>query len=293
MLDWDNLRLFLSISRTGSFVASARGLGLNHTTLARRLTALEESLGVRLFDRSPRGVQPTRAGIELLAHAERMEGELNAASRSLQGQDTQVSGTVRLATPEAFGTSFVAPRVHLLNAQHPGIELELVPESRAVNLSKREADIAVSLHRPDHGRLRAARLIDYRIGLYASRALLARTGPVASVEDLKGLPFVSYIEEMIDLPELRNLDQSLAERCVFRSSSVSAQMEAVAWGVGGGMLHRFAVTPRMDVERLLPETVEVTRSYWMMFHADLARVPRIRAVADFLSGQVRASAAIF
>jgi DNA-binding transcriptional LysR family regulator len=293
MLDWDDLRLFLAVSRSGSFMASARGLGLNHTTLARRLTALEQSLGARLFDRSPRGVQPTKAGADLLQHAERVEEEVLAAGRLLQGQDQQVSGTVRLATPEAFGTFFVAPRVNLFNAQHPGIELELMPESRGVNLSKREADIAISLHRPDRGRLRAARLTDYRIGLYASRALLGRVGPVTDAADLKGQPFVSYIEEMIDLPELRNLDPALAEHCVFRSSSVAAQMEAVASGVGFGLLHCFAVTPRLEVERVLLAQVEVVRSYWMIFHTDLARAPRIRAVADFLSQQVRAHAAEF
>ncbi len=293
MFDWDDLRLFLAVSRSGSFMESARRLGLNHTTLARRLTALEQSLGARLFDRSPRGVQPTKAGVELLHHAERVEEEVLAAGRLLQGQDLQVSGTVRLSTPEAFGTFFVAPRVNLFNAQHPGIELELVPESRGVNLSKREADIAISLHRPDHGRLRAARLIDYRIGLFASRELLARIGPFTHGTELRGQPFVSYIEEMIDLPELRNLDPSLAEHCVFRSSSVAAQMEAVASGAGFGLLHCFAVTPRLDVQRVLAAEIEVVRSYWMIFHSDLARVPRIRAVADFISQQVRAHAAAF
>ncbi|AJP70671.1 LysR family transcriptional regulator [Sphingomonas hengshuiensis] len=288
MLDWDDLRLFLSVARDGSFVASGRRLGLNHTTLARRLTALEHSLGTRLFDRSPRGVQPTRAGSELLDHAERIEAEVMAAGRSLAGQEQQVSGTVRLATPEAFGTFFVAPRVHLFAARHPGIELELVPESRTVSLSKREADVAIGLHRPDQGRLRAARLVDYRIGLYASQDLLARTGPVATVADLRDRPFISYIEEMIDLPELRNLDRSLAQRCVFRSSSVAAQMAAVVSGLGFGLLHCFAVTPEMRLVRVLASEVEVIRSYWMIYHADLAQVPRIRAVADFLTEQVRA-----
>jgi DNA-binding transcriptional LysR family regulator len=293
MLDWDDLRLFLAVARCGSFVASGRQLGLNHTTLARRLSGLEQSLGARLFDRSPRGVQPTKAGLELLQHAERIEEEILVAGRTLHGQDQQVSGAVRLATPEAFGTFFIAPRVHLLTARHPDIALELVPQSRAVNLSRREADIAVSLHRPDQGRLCAARLLDYRIGLYASEDLLARTEPVHGLADLQRRPFISSIEEMIDLPELRNLDQSLAHNCVFRSSSVAAQMEAVVSGLGFGLLHCFAVTPAMRLVRILPGEVEVIRSYWMVYHADLARVPRIRAVADFLAQHVRAEAARF
>jgi DNA-binding transcriptional LysR family regulator len=293
MLNWDDLRLFLSVARGGSFLAAGRRLGLNHTTLARRVSALEHALGARLFDRSPRGLQPTKAGLALLAHAERVEEEVLAAGRQMEGQDEQVSGMVRLATPEAFGTFFIAPRAHLLHARHPEIALELAPESRTVNLSKREADIAISLHRPDHGRLKAARLVDYRIGLYASEALLARTGKVTSIDQLRSQPFISYIEEMIDLPELRYLDESLAGSCVFRSSSVAAQMEAVASGLGFGLLHCFAVSPHMRVVRVLPEVVEVVRSYWMVMHGDLARVPRIRAVADFVAGEVRAQAGRF
>lgn len=293
MLHWDDLRLFLAVVRAGSFIAAARKLGLNHTTIARRVTVLETALGARLLDRSPRGVAVTRAGAELVERTDRMEAEVLAAARSLAGQEQRVSGSVRLATPEAFGTFFVAPRVHLLHARHPGIELELVPESRAVSLSKREADIAISLRRPDHGRVRAARLTDYSLGLYASEDFLAGAGGVSSVEDLRQQPFVSYIEEMIDLPELRDLARSLGERYVFRSSSVAAQMEAVASGLGLGLLHRFAVTPAMRLVRLLPGDVNVRRSYWMLYHADLARVPRIRAVADFLTEQVRAEAAKF
>ena len=104
MLDWDDLRLFLAVARSGSFLASGRKLALNHTTLARRIAGLEAALGTRLFDRSPRGVQLTRAGAELLEHADRVEAEILAAGRGLAGQEQQVSGTVRLATPEAFVT---------------------------------------------------------------------------------------------------------------------------------------------------------------------------------------------
>jgi DNA-binding transcriptional LysR family regulator len=293
MLDWDDLRIFLAVARSGSFVASGRRLGLNHTTLARRMTALESSYGTRLLNRSPRGVQPTKAGLDLIEHAERVEEEVLAAGRRIEGQDGDISGVVRLATPEAFGTYFIASRAHHLHARHPRIELELAPESRAVNLSKREADIAISLHRPDQGRLRSVRLVDYRIGLFASEALLARVGPVESPTALRELPFISYIEEMIDLPELRNLDRSVANRCVFRSSSVAAQMEAVASGLGFGMLHCFAVRPHMRLVRVLPEAVDIVRSYWMVLHHDLARVPRIRAVADFVAEQVRTEKAAF
>lgn len=293
MLDWDDLRLFLAVARAGSFVGGGRSLGLNHTTLARRLSALEATLGTRLFERSPRGLLLTRAGTELRDHAERVENEVLSAGRSLAGREQQLSGTVRLATPEAFGTFFVAPRARALAERHPGIEIELVPETRAINLLKSEADIAVGLHRPARGTMRAARLVDYRLGLYAAESLIAQTGPIASLVALRDQPFVGYIEERLDLPELRNLGRMLAPRSVFRSSSVAAQMAAVAGGLGFGLLHCFAVTPAMRVVRVLPDEVAVQRSYWMSYHADLARVPRIRAVADFLVQQVRMHAADF
>lgn len=273
-------------------MASGRRLGPNHTTLARRLTALERCYGT-CFDRSPRGVQPTKTGIDLIEHAERIEQEVLAAGRRVQGQDGDISGVARLATPEAFGPHFIAPRVHRLHAEHPQVELELAPESRAVNLSKCKAEIAIGLYRPDRRRLQAARLVDYRIEPYVPEALLARVGPVESLAAMRAQRFISYIEEMIDLPELRNFDRSMARHCVFRSSTVVAQMEAVASGLGFGLLHCFAVSAHMRLVRVMPETFEVVRSFRMVLHADLARVPRIRAVADFVAEQVRAGKATF
>ena len=283
MLDWDNIRIFLAVIRDQSLLGAARKLGIDHTTAARRLSVLEAGIGTRLFNRSPRGVEPTAAGLSLLVHAERIERDIFAATTQIAAGDTEVSGTVRLSTPEAFGTSFVAPAIHRLHAKHPRLQIELAPESRAVSLSKREADLAIALRQPPGGRLVARRLVDYRLGLYASRDYLAMNGAVEDIASLGEHPFVGYIDELIDLPDLRYLEQVVpTARTVFRSSSIAAQQAAVAAGLGLGVLHVFTADQDERLIRLMADQVEVMRSYWLIFHADQQRLPRVRAVIDFL-----------
>lgn len=285
---WDDVRIFLAVARAGGFVAAARRLGIDHTTVARRLSALETATGAVLLHRSPRGSKLTDAGLTLLEHAERMEAEAVAAAEQLGSAEQKLSGVVRLATPEAFGSWLVAPAMKALHDRHPGINLELAPEARAVSLSKREADIAVTLARPPRGRLFAQKLTDYRLGLYASRAYLTGAPPIETLEDLRAHPLVWYIDEMIDFPELRFLDQVLTGlRPAFRSSSITAQQTAVSSGLGIGILHRFAAEQDSRLVRLLPEQINVERSYWLVLHADQRHLPRIRAVVEFLHALVR------
>lgn len=294
MLDWDNLRIFLAVMRDRSLLGAARKLGIDHTTAARRLSALETAIGTRLFDRSPRGVEPTAAGLALLTHAENIERDIVAATTRIAEADSSVSGTVRLATPEAFGTSFVAPAIHRLHARHPRLQIELAPESRAVSLSKREADIAIALRQPPGGRLVARRLVDYRLGLYASRDYLDGQGAAIDLPTLGAHPFVGYIDELIDLPDLRYLEQvAPAARTVFRSSSIAAQQAAVTAGMGLGVLHVFTAEADVRLVRLLPTEIEVIRSYWLVLHADQQRLPRVRAAIEFLDEIVAENRARF
>lgn len=282
-LIWDDLRLFLAIARAGRMTVAARAVGLDQTTMARRLNALEASVGSALTERSPRGIRLTDAGAALVAFAERMEAEVSAAAQMLGGRDAAVSGTVRLATPEAFGTYLIAPNVPALSARHPALQLELSPQSRMVSLINREADMAITLNRPPKGRVVARRLIDYRVGLYASKAYLAQHGPIDGLEQAADHPFAWYIDDMLELPELRYLREIVVDaRPVFRSSSIAAQQAAVAAGLGLGILHVFAAEADERLVRILPEKVEIIRSYWLVMHADQQKLPRIRAVVDFL-----------
>ena len=281
MLDSNQLLAFLAIVRTGTTLGAARRLGVDHSTVARRLTRLEATLGVRLFDRSPRGFAPTEYATALTLHAERIESELITAS-SISAHPSEVAGTVRLATPEIFGTWLVAPNIAKLQERHPGLMLELAPESRSISLSKREADIAITPRQPPRGRLVARKLTDYRIGLYGASASVG-DGSIASPADLTDARFVSYIDELLDYPELSTLEQAIPGALpIFRSSSSAAQQAAVAAGIGLGMLHVFAADQDPRLQRILPDTIEVRRDYWLVVHADQQRVPRIRAVIAFL-----------
>jgi len=292
--DWDDLRIFLAVLRGGSMIAAARFTGLDHSTVTRRITKLEERIGQVLLHRSPAGVTPTEAGSLLTQHAERIADEIAAARTLLDAQEEQVSGVVRLATPEAFGLFIVAPAIEQLYRRHPNLQLELMPETRTVSLSRREADMAVVLTQPPRGQLVARRLVDYRLGLYAAKDYLARTEPLADIAALRGHPLVWYIDEMIDLPELRYLDQIAGgSSSIFRSSSIAAQQAAVAGGLGYGALHVFAAGGDPRLQRVLADTVEVKRSYWLVFPRQAQRVPRIRAVADFLSGLIHQNRALF
>jgi DNA-binding transcriptional LysR family regulator len=283
MTNWNDLRIFLALARNGQMLSAARKLGITHTTVARRISLLEESMRIRLVDRSPRGVTLTAAGAALVAHAERMEAEMFAASTELGESESHASGVVRLTTPEAFGTYLIAPHINRLYERHPNLRLELLPESRSVNLNKREADLAVGLSRPIQARIVARRLTDYRLGLYTSVAYLKKHGPVTDIAELSDHPFVWYVDELIEMPELRYLDQLVAHaNTAFRSSSVAAQHNAIAAGFGIGILHRFAASQDPRLVAVLPDQVEASRAYWLWVHADQKRLPRIRAVIEFL-----------
>jgi len=283
MFDWNDLRFFLAVARHGRLVDAARRLGVDHTTVARRITALEQAIGCLLFHRSPRGLTLTESGQRLVGHAERIESETAAISADLAGQDFQISGTVRLATPEAFGSFLVAPNMVRLRQMYPQLNLELVAENQAISLSKREADIAVMLGRPPSGRLYARKLTDYSLGLYASAEYLSRHGPIHAIEDLKGKNFVSYIEDLIALPQLKFVHDVVNDPAVpFRSSSISAQQNAVGAGFGLGLLHHFSACQDPRLIPVLADQVRVERAYWIVLHADLRSIPRVRAVAEFL-----------
>lgn len=288
MLTSDQLLVFLTVIREGNTVGAARRLGLDHSTVSRRLSTLEAALGTRLFDRSPRGLAPTEAATALIGHAERVESELILAAGSVGQRDTQVTGTVRLATPEIFGTYLVAPHIAELRERHPALTLELAPESRTISLSRREADIAITVRQPPRGRLVARKLVDYRLGLYAAREYLDGHPAITSRADLDAHAFVSYVDELVDFPELLALNQArLGGSIVFRSSSSAAQQAAVASGAGIGMLHILAARHDTRITRLLTDDIEARRTYWLVLHADLQRVPRIRAVIAFLDKLVQ------
>jgi DNA-binding transcriptional LysR family regulator len=284
MYDWNDLRYFLELSRQGKLVRAAARLHVDHTTVSRRITALEKQLDVRLFDKSPNGYQLTDAGLRLLPLAEQIETRSNQLYQDIAGKDARLGGTVRVAAPEALGSQVIARHVTAFCREHPDIEIELVAETRRMSLSKREADIAISFSRPESGRLIAWKLCDYRLRLYATRDYLANHAPITCLEDLSQHGFVSYIEDLIEMPELRFFDNTIKHaHVVFRSTNVSAQYNAILDGLGLGLVHCFMAQRENRLQVVLPEQISVERTYWLVVHEDLRHVARVDAVCKFLT----------
>ena len=284
MFNWNDLRFFLEVSRRGRMVSAAHSLQVDHTTVSRRITALEETLDTRLFDRTPRGYQLTKAGQALLKHAEAMEAQSIALYQEVSGEDATLTGTVRMAATEGLAIEFLSRHMDQFRAQHPGIVVELVASTPPLNLSRREADLAITLSRPQTGRLIAWKLADYALGLYGSQDYLKERPPIETLEDLTDQEFIWYIDDLVTLPQLRFIDDLVKEpNFAFQSTSVIAHFNAALSGLGLALLHRFAADPEPSLVHLLPEKIDIRREFWLVVHEDLRHVARIEAVCDFLT----------
>lgn len=291
--DWDLLRSFLVVARTGRLTAAARAMKLDHSTLSRRMYALEKDLGVTLFDRRLSGYPLTTQGERLLARAEEIESGMIGIQSAIAGDDAQVAGTVRIGAPDGFGTAFLAPRIGALCARHPGLEIELVATPRSFSLSKREADIGIGLSAPKGGRHHARRLTDYELGLYAAPGMRG-LAEIEAPADLTGRSFVGYIDDLIFTPELDYLSSvSRDVSARLRSSNLIAQMNAAAAGAGLCVLPCFLARARPDLVRVLPAEVKIVRAFWMVVHSDMRQLSRIRATADFIAEEVRRAGDFF
>ena len=291
-MNWDDTRIFLAVARSGQILGAAKSLGLNHATVARRLSALEGALDSKLFTRKTNGTELSGAGERFLVHAERMESAMLAASESA-GADSLIEGTVRVGAPDGFGVAFLAPRLGLLAEKHRGLRIELVPVPRSFSLSRREADIAVTLERPREGRLVARKLTDYRLGLYAAASYLAAHGKPQTLPDLAVHRLVGYVEDLLYTASLDYTAEFLKGwRSSVAVSSAMGQTEAVRAGAGIGILHAFMARRDAGLVPVLPEHT-LTRSYWTVVHEDLRSVRRVSAVAEFLADIVSQDHAIF
>lgn len=292
-MDWDHLRVFLAVARAGQMLAAGRRLGLDHATVGRRLGALEASLKSKLVERRTTGCALTPAGERLLEYAERVETEMLQAQSALGNVDLALSGTVRVGAPDGFGTYFLAPRLGALVERHPALVVQLAPLPRSFSLPKREVDIAITLQRPQEGRLVARKLTAYTLGVYASRACLERTGAVENLAALAGRTLVTYVPDLVYSPALDYFEAFREiEAPRLECASVVGQMEAVRAGAGIGILHDYAAQEHGELVRLLPE-LRFERAYWLVTHADIHALRRVEEVERFIVDTVQAERARF
>jgi DNA-binding transcriptional LysR family regulator len=281
-MDWDDVRMFLAVARTGQLLSASRRLGINHATLGRRMTALENALQTRLLIRRTNGCSLTAEGEILLAAAERMETEMLSAQAKAGATDTVIAGTVRIGAPDGFGVSFLASRIGRLTRRHPDLKVQLVPVPRSFSLSQREADIAITIERPDQGRLISSKLTDYTLGLYASKAYLEADGEPKTAEDLRRHPRVGYVEDLIFSPSLNFTGEVMRDwDAGFEISSAIGQTEAVRAGAGIGILHDYVARQYPELRRIMPEFT-IRRSYWTTYHETSRDLLRLRTVVDFI-----------
>jgi len=291
--DWDDLRFFLAVARAGRLTVAARRLEADHTTVSRRISSLEKALQAKLFERGPQGYTLTEQGERLLAKAESMESQALAVASEVGGSDLALSGVVRVGAPDGLGTYFLAAELGALAERHPHLTIQLVALPRTFSLSKREADIAITVEQPTEGRLISRKLTDYRLRMYAWRVYIDRHGVPATPEELSGRLLVTYVADLIFSPALEyfsGLERYGPRR--YECASVVAQLEAVRAGVGIGILHDYAARQYPELQVILPE-IAFTRSYWIVTHAEVRNLQRIAEVQAFVLERVKANRSLF
>lgn len=279
-VNWDDLRYFHAVAARGTLSGAARVLRVEHSTVARRIDALEATLGSRLFLRNPRGYTPTRVGLALLESVEAMRARVDEVARLANGQDVEMSGVVRIATADALAKHVVLPALAPLADEHPGLALEVVSDTRQHDLSRREADIALRIGASFDTRLVGRKLAALGFGLYAARARprkisLHRAQYVTFDEMVGKLPHETWLAEHAD-----------GARIVLRSNRQETLLEAVRLGMGLGILPCLMADADAALVRWLGPEEVFTRELWLLVHPDLQSSRRVRAVMTALSDWV-------
>ncbi len=287
-LEWNDLRHVLAIGRSGSLGAAAASLGLNHSTVFRRLNAIEDNLGVKLFERLAAGYQPTDAGERLMAAAERMEAEVLAVDREVAGRDTRLSGRLRVTASETLAYRFLTLEIARFGRVHPGIAVELAIDNRQLDLSRRETDVALRAARPAGGGLFGRKLADITWAIYGSRRYLAGRTPPRSGRDLASHAFIGWSSAAPAVQAAEWLARHVpVESLVYRSSSLINQFTAAKAGIGLALLPCYLADGEAGLKRVLPPIAGLVPELWMITHDSLKGTARVRAFMELVGDGIR------
>jgi DNA-binding transcriptional LysR family regulator len=289
MENWNDLKLVLAIARAGTLGGGATALAVNHSTAFRRLNALEDKIGVRLFERLPGGVyRVTAEGERVAATAERIETEAETLDREVTGRDQRLSGSLRVTSSETLAYSVLTRQLGRFRAVHPGIVVELVVDNRILSLSRREADIALRVTRPKEPDLFGRKLADIGWTVYAAPGLVEP----GSIDDHD---FVGWGAEVTGIAAADWLgDKVPSERIVYRANSLINQFTAAKAGIGLALLPCYLGDPEPGLVRVLPSPIaELTRELWIVTHADLRKTARVRAFLDIVGEGLIAETSLF
>jgi DNA-binding transcriptional LysR family regulator len=281
----DDLLVLLAVARSGRFTTAARQLGVTHTTVARRVEALEGALGGRVLVRGSDGWRLTPLGERAAAAGEGVEAALTA----LDSGGGELAGIIRLSATDGFSAYVAAPAMADLRRRHPGVSLQIVAQTRQAAVHRSGVDLEVVVGRPEVRRAHAVRLADYALGVYASRDFLAEHGTPRSREDLDGQPLVYFIESMLQVDVLDEARHRIPEMVdAVTSTNVFVHVEATKAGAGFGLLPAFLADREPDLVRVLHDEVQPRLPYWLVAPLEVYRLPVVSAYLEALRTRLEA-----
>ena len=288
MENWDDLRIFLTVAQEGSLTVAAQVLKVDPATVSRRITRLEMAHATPLFSKSPKGYELTEAGHGLAAHVDEAQSSLNAGLGALRGGGEGLTGQIRIGAPDGCA-NFLLPQVcDKITKDYPDLDIQIVALPRVFNLTRREADMAIGVSRPTAGRLVVQKIVDYRLHLAASVRFWVKFQEPKVLNDLRGLPTVGYIQDMIFDKELDYLEPLGVRRVQLASNSISVQMNLLRQGAGVGIVHDFALPFAPELRRILVDQLALTRSFFLIRSADDSRNRRLNLFSEALLAGIRA-----
>ena len=278
-MNWDDLKVFLATARAGKISTASKALAIDQSTVSRRIRSLEAAIATRLFHKSPAGYVLTEAGQGLLQHAERLESGVLKIEDDYAQLRKGLNGRVRIGAPEGFSAFYLTPMIGAFLSMNPGLSIDMVSAPRWISLSRRDADIAISLSFPNSGRQKVRKLMDFSLRLYGLKQDAQRKQQSI---DAIGVGFVRdlFFDEDDELDQFLSYSGQTSLR--LNCTSVLAQVEAVRAGFGPGVLADFLAVRYADLEPLEPQRPPLVLPLWIRTQEDGANVSRISATVDFI-----------
>jgi DNA-binding transcriptional LysR family regulator len=288
MIDWGDLRYVLAVVRAGAALPAARALGVNQTTVMRRITQLEETIGADLFERKPSGYAPTPLGLRLAQAAEHIEHEVAKLERDMQAEQRVLAGVVRVTTSEVLANRMITPCLQAFYERHAAVRIELIADDRRLEIASGEADVALRAgSRPEGAGIVARRLPDAGWTVYSGKTYAVEHGLPKSPEEIDGHRIVGMDGRMAELPGpiwLRKWAPNAVIR--FRSNTLTNLVSNLRAGLGLGTLPCFVGDAEPDLVRCMPPVPELVSEMWLIVREDMKSTPHVRAFADFLAAHV-------
>ncbi len=285
--NWDDMRVFLAVAREESLSAAGRLLKIDPATVGRRIARLETSLDAPLFTKSQQGYILTSAGERLLDHGLKVEEAMRAAAGALAGSSKTLSGQIRIGAPDGCANYLLPQVCAKICDDNPELDIQILALPRVINLSRREADMAVTVSAPTAGKLLVQKISDYRLHLVATHEYLNANPQISSLETLKGHRMIGYIPDMIFDRELDYLVDIGVDRVALASNSVSVQLRQVSLGSGVCVAHDFTLPFHPNLQKILTDQVSLTRSFHLVRHQGDQRNERLNRFAQALTQGIR------